>query len=171
MIKSFLNRNHFINYYKCGNKIKKKQEGGDVEEVDKNEKVNTNEEVSETLYDVPQMNYPPSNQFQIKKRRNNLIMNQNGGFIPFDKCGKKINKKQEGGNVESSKPTKTHKVPFVVIDNNRKKKTTYVKDEATRDSLYANRYYDDEVLAVKPGNWIKGKWTPDRTKAPYNKKK
>ena len=61
MIKSFLNRNNLIDYYKCGNKIKKKQEGGDVEEVDKNEKGDTNEEVSETLYDVPQMNYPPSN--------------------------------------------------------------------------------------------------------------
>lgn len=96
MIKSFLNRNHFINYYKCGKKIKKKQEGGDVEEVDKNEKVDTNEEVSETLYDVPQMNYPPSNQFQIKKLRNSLIMNQNGGFIPFDKCGNKIKKGQRG---------------------------------------------------------------------------
>lgn len=98
------------------------------------------------------------------------FLNRNN-LIDYYKCGKKIKKKQEGGNVESSKPTKTHKVPFVVIDNNRKKKTTYVKDEATRDSLYANRYYDDEVLAVKPGNWIKGKWTPDRTKAPYNKKK
>lgn len=98
------------------------------------------------------------------------FLNRNN-LIDYYKCGKKIKKKQEGGNVESSKPTKTHKVPFIIIDNNRKKKITYVKDEATRDSLYANRYYDDEVLATKPGNWVKGKWTPDRSKAPYKTKK
>lgn len=109
--------------------------------------------------------------YQLKKDVNMIksFLNRNN-LIDYYKCGKKIKKKQEGGNVESSKPTKTHKVPFVVIDNNRKKKITYVKDEATRDSLYANRYYDDEVLATKPGNWIKGKWTPDRSKYPYKKK-
>ena len=32
---------------------------------------------------------------------------------------------------------------------------TYVKDEATRDSLYANRYNDQQVQATKPGLYKK----------------
>ena len=94
---------------------------------------------------------------------------ENGGFIPFDKCGKKMKKKQEGGGLETSKPTKTNKTPFAVY-NKGKKKVTYVKDEATRDSLYANRYNDQEVQATKPGSYKNGKWTPDRSKSPYKKK-
>lgn len=47
------------------------------------------------------------------------------------------------GGLEISKLTKTNKTPFVVYSNKRgKKKVTYVKDEATRNSLYANRYND-----------------------------
>lgn len=94
---------------------------------------------------------------------------ENGGFIPFDKCGKKLKKKQEGGGLETSKPTKTNKTPFAVY-NKGKKKVTYVKDEATRDSLYANRYNDQEVQATKPGSYKNGKWTPDRSKSPYKRK-
>ena len=95
---------------------------------------------------------------------------ENGGFIPFDKCGKKMKKKQEGGGLETPKPTKTNKTPFVVYDSKGKKKVTYVKDEATRDSLYANRYNDQEVQALKPGSYKNGKWTPDRSKSPYKRK-
>ena len=94
---------------------------------------------------------------------------ENGGFIPFDKCGKKMKKKQEGGGLETSKPTKTNRTPFAVY-NKGKKKVTYVKDEATRDSLYANRYNDQEVQATKPGSYKNGKWTPDRSKSPYKRK-
>ena len=95
---------------------------------------------------------------------------ENGGFIPFDKCGKKMKKKQEGGGLETSKPTKTNKTPFVVYNGKGKKKVTYVKDEATRDSLYANRYNDQEVQVFKPGSYKNGKWTPDRSKSPYKRK-
>ena len=45
--------------------------------------------------------------------------------------------------METSKLTKTNNTPFVVYSNKgKKKKVTYVKDEATKDSLYANRYND-----------------------------
>ena len=44
--------------------------------------------------------------------------------------------------METSKLTKTNKTLFVVYSNKGKNKVTYVKDETTRDSLYANRYND-----------------------------
>lgn len=94
-----------------------------------------------------------------------------GGLISINKCGAKLKKKkcQNGGDLETSKPTKTNKTPFTVHDGKGGKKTTYVKDIATRDSLYANRYNDQEIQTMRPGSYKKGKWTPDRTKAPYNK--
>lgn len=95
---------------------------------------------------------------------------ENGGLIPFDKCGNKMKKKQQGGDLETSKPTKTNKTPFIVYNDKGKKKVTYVKDQATRDSLYANRYNDQEVQATKPGSYKNGKWTPDRSKSPYKRK-
>ena len=116
--------------------------------------------------DLPQ---DPIDQFKCGRKMKKKKC-ENGGFIPFDKCGKKMKKKQEGGNLETSKPTKTNKTPFVVYDSKGKKKVTYVKDEATRDSLYANRYNDQEVQATKPGSYKNGKWTPDRNKFPYKKK-
>ena len=130
-----------IDQFKCGRKIKKKKcEAGGTVDMDKCGA-------------------------KMKKKKC-----ENGGFIPFDKCGKKMKKKQEGGNLETFKPTKTNKTPFVVYDSKGKKKVTYVKDEATRDSLYANRYNDQEVQALKPGSYKNGKWTPDRSKSPYKKK-
>ena len=130
-----------IDQFKCGRKIKKKKcEAGGTVDMDKCGA-------------------------KMKKKKC-----ENGGFIPFDKCGKKMKKKQEGGNLETSKPTKTNKTPFVVYDSKGKKKVTYVKDEATRDSLYANRYNDQEVQATKPGSYKNGKWTPDRSKSPYKRK-
>ena len=130
-----------IDQFKCGRKInKKKCEAGGTVDMDKCGA-------------------------KMKKKKC-----ENGGFIPFDKCGKKMKKKQEGGNLETSKPTKTNKTPFVVYDSKGKKKVTYVKDEATRDSLYANRYNDQEVQALKPGSYKNGKWTPDRSKSPYKRK-
>lgn len=130
-----------IDQFKCGRKIKKKKcEAGGTVDMDKCGA-------------------------KMKKKKC-----ENGGFIPFDKCGKKMKKKQEGGSLETSKPTKTNKTPFVVYDSKGKKKVTYVKDEATRDSLYANRYNDQEVQALKPGSYKNGKWTPDRSKSPYKRK-
>ena len=130
-----------IDQFKCGRKMKKKKcEAGGTVDIDKCGA-------------------------KMKKKKC-----ENGGFIPFDKCGKKMKKKQEGGGLETSKPTKTNKTPFVVYDSKGKKKVTYVKDEATRDSLYANRYNDQEVQALKPGSYKNGKWTPDRSKSPYNRK-
>ena len=130
-----------IDQFKCGRKMKKKKcEAGGTVDIDKCGA-------------------------KMKKKKC-----ENGGFIPFDKCGKKMKKKQEGGNLEASKPTKTNKTPFVVYDSKGKKKVTYVKDEATRDSLYANRYNDQEVQALKPGSYKNGKWTPDRSKSPYKRK-
>ncbi len=130
-----------IDQFKCGRKMKKKKcEAGGTVDMDKCGA-------------------------KMKKKKC-----ENGGFIPFDKCGKKMKKKQQGGGLETSKPTKTNKTPFVVYDSKGKKKVTYVKDEATRDSLYANRYNDQEVQALKPGSYKNGKWTPDRSKYPYKRK-
>ena len=130
-----------IDQFKCGRKMKKKKcEAGGTVDMDKCGA-------------------------KMKKKKC-----ENGGFIPFDKCGKKMKKKQEGGGLETSKPTKTNKTPFVIYNNKGKKKVTYVKDEATRDSLYANRYNDQEVQALKPGSYKNGKWTPDRSKSPYKRK-
>ena len=140
-----------LQYYKSGGQLCKKcmkkqviQEGGNV----------------------PQ---DPIDQFKCGRKMKKKKC-ENGGFIPFDKCGKKMKKKQEGGGLETSKPTKTNKTPFVVYNGKGKKKVTYVKDEATRDSLYANRYNDQEVQVFKPGSYKNGKWTPDRSKSPYKRK-
>lgn len=83
---------------------------------------------------------------------------ENGGFIPFDKCGKKM--KYEGGK----------KFPLIEKGKDGKNKTVYYKDEATRDSIAANKYNDQEVQTTKPGSYKNGKWTPDRSKSPYKKK-
>lgn len=95
---------------------------------------------------------------------------QNGGELetpsnPIDafKCGRKIRKNQQG-----------KKFPLIETDKNGKNKKVYYKDEATRDSIAANRYNDQEVQVNRPGSYkknAKGKvqWTPDRTKAPYKR--
>ena len=48
------------------------------------------------------------------------------------------------------------------------------QDQATKDSIAANRYNDQDVQINRPGSYKKNakgqvQWTPDRTKAPYNK--
>lgn len=130
-----------IDAFKCGRKMKKKKcEIGGTVDMDKCGA-------------------------KIKKKKC-----ENGGLISFDKCGNKMKKKQQGGDLETSKPTKTNKTPFIVYNDKGKKKVTYVKDQATRDSLYANRYNDQEVQATKPGSYKNGKWTPDRNKSPYKRR-
>lgn len=48
------------------------------------------------------------------------------------------------------------------------------QDQATKDSIAVNKYNDQEIQAMRPGNYKQknGKtvWIPDRTKSPYNKK-
>ena len=84
---------------------------------------------------------------------------EGGSFVPFDKCGKKMKKCEDG-----------KKFPLIEKGKDGKNKTVYYKDEATRDSIAANKYNDQEVQTMKPGSYKKGKWTPDRSKYPYKKK-
>ena len=149
-----------IDAFKCGRKIKKKKcEVGGTVDMDKcGAKMK-----KKKCEDGGTVNIDKCGA-KIKKKKC-----ENGGLIPFDKCGKKMKKKQQGGDLETSKPTKTNKTQFITY-NKGNKKVTYVKDQATRDSLYANRYNDQEVQATKPGSYKNGKWTPDRSKSPYNRK-
>lgn len=78
---------------------------------------------------------------------------------PIDafKCGRKIKKDQHGKKLPQIKSTKNG------------------QDQATKDSIAANRYNDQNVQINRPGFYKKNtkgqvQWTPDRTKAPYKKK-
>ena len=150
-----------IDAFKCGRKIKKKKcEIGGTVDMDKcGAKMKKKKCEDGGIVNIDKCGA------KIKKKKC-----ENGGLISFDKCGNKMKKKQQGGDLETSKPTKTNKTPFIVYNDKGKKKVTYVKDQATRDSLYANRYNDQEVQATKPGSYKNGKWTPDRSKSPYNRK-
>lgn len=150
-----------IDAFKCGRKMKKKKcEIGGTVDMDKcGAKMKKKKCEDGGIINIDKCGA------KIKKKKC-----ENGGLIPFDKCGNKMKKKQQGGDLETSKPTKTNKTPFIVYNDKGKKKVTYVKDQATRDSLYANRYNDQEVQATKPGSYKNGKWTPDRSKSPYNRK-
>ena len=149
-----------IDAFKCGRKIKKKKcEVGGTVDMDKcGAKMK-----KKKCEDGGTVNIDKCGA-KIKKKKC-----ENGGLISFDKCGNKMKKKQQGGDLETSKPTKTNKTQFITY-NKGNKKVTYVKDQATRDSLYANRYNDQEVQATKPGSYKNGKWTPDRSKSPYKRK-
>lgn len=73
--------------------------------------------------------------------------------------------------IKKFKEERNKKKGFPLKENG---KTNYYKDQATRDSIAVNRYNDDVTSAMMPGNMKKNKkgksvWTPDRTKAPYNK--
>lgn len=98
-----------------------------------------------------------------KKELGGLLINDD--LLDMFKCGgkvKKTKKKQKGGLVQKKKG-----IPI---------KKQYIKqDQATKDSIAANKYNDQEVQTMRPGSYKKNKygkvqWTPDRTKAPYNKK-
>ena len=150
-----------IDAFKCGRKIKKKKcEIGGTVDMDKcGAKMKKKKCKDGGIVNIDKCGA------KIKKKKC-----ENGGLISFDKCGNKMKKKQQGGDLETSKPTKTNKTPFIVYNDKGKKKVTYVKDQATRDSLYANRYNDQEVQATKPGSYKNGKWTPDRSKSPYKRR-
>ena len=150
-----------IDAFKCGRKMKKKKcEIGGTVDMDKcGAKMKKKKCEDGGIVNIDKCGA------KIKKKKC-----ENGGLISFDKCGNKMKKKQQGGDLETSKPTKTNKTPFIVYNDKGKKKVTYVKDQATRDSLYANRYNDQEVQATKPGSYKNGKWTPDRSKSPYKRR-
>lgn len=86
--------------------------------------------------------------------------------IKINKNGKKLEKKEDGGKTKDKKK----KYPL-----NEEGGVKYYDDLATRDSIAANRYNDQEIMTQRPGNIKKNKdgkpqWVPDRTKSPYNKK-
>lgn len=89
-----------------------------------------------------------------------LVYFKKGGSIG---CG--CVKKDNGGQIKKS-----------AIDNFKSRRKKYetdmrkAKDEAERDSIAVNKYNDQDVQTSKPGKYINGVWTPDRTKWPYNKK-
>ena len=90
-----------------------------------------------------------------------LVYFKKGGEI----C-KACQKMEEGGTADPIADFKKKKVAS--------KKPIQKQDLATRDSIAANRYNDQEVQVFRPGSYkenAKGQvqWTPDRTKAPYNK--
>ena len=127
-----------MQYYKVGGKVCKKcmkkkcQEGGNV----------------------------PSDPIDSFKCGRKMKKKEEGGsFVSFDKCGKKMKKCEDG-----------KKFPLIEKGKDGKNRTVYYKDEATRDSIAANKYNDQEVQTMKPGSYKKGKWTPDRSKFPYKKK-
>ena len=96
---------------------------------------------------------------------------ENGGLIDQAKCGKKMKKKcEEGGEIPPQQPKKKpEKKPLVP---QRKKQPELTGERrAVRDSILANRYNDQEVQAMMPGRYIKGKWSPDRTQYPYKSKR
>ena len=88
-----------------------------------------------------------------------LVYFKKGGSIG---CG--CVKKDKGGQIKKS-----------AVDNFKSRRKQYetdmrkAKDEAERDSISVNKYNDQDVQTSKPGKYINGVWTPDRTKAPYNK--
>ena len=87
-----------------------------------------------------------------------LVYYKKGGVVG---CGC-VKKNEEGGKTT---PTKK-KTP---VDK-------FKEDQATRDSIEANVYNDQEIQTTRPGSYKKNnkgkvQWTPDRTKAPYNKVK
>ena len=89
--------------------------------------------------------------------------------VESHKCGKKIKKSDDGSKLGKGK------YPLIYTDKDGKNKTRYYSDEATRDSILANRYNDQDIQVNRPGSYKKNakgqlQWTPDRTKAPYKKK-
>lgn len=141
----------------------------------------------------------PIDEFKCGRKIKKTKKKAEGGDIDYDKCGKKMKKpkKQEGGTFNPktysqatlakcgtklkeamnkiSKDQKGKKFPLIEKGKDGKNRTVYYKDEATRDSIAANRYNDEEVQSMKPGSYKKNKygkvqWTPDRTKYPYKRK-
>lgn len=116
--------------------------------------------------DLPQ---DPIDQFKCGRKMKKKKC-EAGGTVDMDKCGAKMKKKkcENGGFIPFNQKGK--RFPLIEKGKDGKNKTVYYKDEATRDSIAANKYNDQEVQTTKPGSYKKGKWTPDRSKPPYKKK-
>ena len=87
-----------------------------------------------------------------------VIYYKKGGSVG---CGCK-KKMEEGGQTPKKKNN--------AIDRFKNRK----QDQATKDSIAVNNYGAEDIEATRPGTYKKNKegkvqWTPDRTKAPYNK--
>ena len=163
-----------ISYYKVGGTLckkcmKKQQEMKDGGQVPKN----------------------PIDEFKCGRK----MKKAQGGAVDFEKCGgkakKKTKKKEEGGELNSTRNPKAFSkmalakcgaklkeackgVKMQQGNKLQRKKLVRKQDLATRDSIAANKYNDQEVQTMRPGSYKKNKqgkvqWTPDRTKAPYNK--
>ena len=90
-------------------------------------------------------------------------------------CGCK--KKEDGGEMKPKKDCGGGAVAkFKMARKGTEIKKPQFKDQAARDSFYINVHGAEDLEATRPGSYKKNKdgkiqWTPDRTKAPYNKKK
>ena len=146
-----------IDEFKCGRKMKKKKAQGGAVDFEKcggkTKKTKKKEEGGEL------------NSTKNPKAFSKMALAKCGAKLKEAckgmKCGSRINKDQKG-------------YPLKETDKKGKTRTVYYKDLATRDSIAANRYNDQEVQAMRPGSYRKNKqgkvqWTPDRTKSPYNK--
>ena len=85
-----------------------------------------------------------------------LVYFKKGGSVG---CGCVKKKMEDGGRTPNKKK-------FAVNSSKQ--------DQATKDSIAANVYNDEEIQDTRPGFYKKNKngkvqWTPDRTKAPYKK--
>lgn len=150
-----------VDQIKCGKKLKKKALGGTVDQIKtKPVKGCTKKKKVSALGGAVDL---------TEGFRKHAL----GGNIDLAKCGKKLKeackgiKAQQGSKVTSRKPT------YPLKDD--KGNTYHYSDRATRDSIAANRYNDEDVMGRMPGDFKKNKqgkvrWTPDRTKPPYNKK-
>ena len=140
-----------IDQFKCGRKVKKNFEGGDINYDKcggKTKKKTKKKEDGGPLNST----YDPS---LIKK-------------TALAKCGAKLKEACKGVKLNQ----KGGKYPLYETDSKGKTKKVMYKDEATRDSIAVNKYGDEEIPTQKPGYVNKkGKWTPNRSKSPYNKKK
>ena len=99
-----------------------------------------------------------------------LVYYKKGGKVD---CGCK----KKGGDIEPKKECGGGSVSkFKMARKGTQFKEPQFKDQAARDSFYINTHGAEDLEATRPGSYKKNKdgkiqWTPDRTKAPYNKKK
>lgn len=168
-----------VDQFKCGRKMKKAQGGSvDLEKCGgKAKKPKKKFEGGDISYDK----CGGKTKKKAKKKEDGGTLNSTYNPLSFSKmtlakCGAKlkeackgaqINKDQKGGN--------TKRFPLYETSKSGKRKVTWYNDEATRDSIAANKYNDQEVQTMRPGSYKKNKqgktvWTPDRTKSPYKKK-
>lgn len=162
-----------IDQFKCGRKMKKKEQGGPVDYDKCGKKMKKKESGGNISFD---------------KCGKKMKKKEVGGNINFDKCGKKMKKKANGGTFDISSFDKTTlakcgaKLKKAACGSKMKKDQKGNKltkpnklDKASRDSIEVNKYGNQDIETKMPGNYKKNKqgkvqWTPDRSKSPYNKK-